>query len=79
MINKKQIIFLGYLTILIISTISFLVFIKIKKNHKNQKNIDSNKTIIKSLIPQDEDAQLSKDFNFHLIPDKLNNYRSGIK
>lgn len=77
MINKKQIIFLGYLTILVISTISFLVFIKIKKNQKNKKNIDSKKTIIKSLIPQDEDAQLSKNFNFHLIPDGLNNYRSA--
>lgn len=49
------------------------------KSAKGSSNSDSKKIGggRKNLDPEKEDAELSKKFNIHLIPDGMNNYRSA--
>jgi protein tyrosine/serine phosphatase len=48
-------------------SVSVLTLALISRRRKNKRQLD----------PQVEDAELSKKYNFHLIPDGLNNYRSA--
>jgi hypothetical protein len=59
---------------LIVSTIIY--FIKVKKT-SSLGDLINGEIIQKSLDPRKEDVKLYNDFNFELIPDSLNNYRSA--
>jgi len=54
-----------------------IITIYLVKSQKKNGVISNDNKPKKSLDPKVEDAQLSKDFNFFLIPDGLNNYRSA--
>lgn len=63
---------IGVSSILVIGLSIFLIA-KYSKGNTNSKS----KSKGKSLNPEVEDAELSKKFNFHLIPDGKNNFRSA--
>jgi protein tyrosine/serine phosphatase len=63
--NKKQ-------TIILVS-LSSVVVIGLIILYLRKRSITNSK----SLIPEESDPELSKKFNFHLIPDGKNNYRSA--
>ena len=63
---------IGVSSILVIGLSIFLIA-KYSKANTNSKS----KSKGKSLNPEVEDAELSKKFNFHLIPDGKNNFRSA--
>ncbi len=65
-------IIIGVSSILVIGLSIFLIA-KYSKANTNSKS----KSKGKSLNPEVEDAELSKKFNFHLIPDGKNNFRSA--
>jgi len=70
--TKTQWLIIGSLSAIIISVATIIIVRGRKKN-----GVIINNKPKKSLDPKVEDAQLSKDFNFFLIPDGLNNYRSA--
>jgi hypothetical protein len=73
--QKKTKIILGVsFTLAIIAGV--ILFIKGRKTRRNEGESKSlNNT--RSIDPEVEDKALSDKFNFHLIPDGLNNYRSA--
>ena len=73
MLTKTQWWIVGGVSALVVGIITIYVI----KSRKKNGVISNNKKPKNSLDPKVEDAQLSKDFNFFLIPDGLNNYRSA--
>lgn len=73
--NKKQWIILGSMTAILVIGLGVIYVRKRKK--ENKPIFIKKKEDKKALIPEDEDPELSKKFNFHLIPDGKSNYRSA--
>ena len=67
--EKRTKIILG-VTFTLAFVLGAVLFVKGKAKGKSLKNT-------RSLDPEVEDKELSEKFNFHLIPDGLNNYRSA--
>lgn len=69
---KTKIIIISSISLVVLTTITILLIRKKRGKVNSKKDLPK-----KSLIPKDEDSAFSKDFNFHLLPDGLNNYRSA--
>lgn len=71
--KKTKIILATTFTLALVAGI--VLFVKGRKNLKGSESKSLKNT--KSIDPEVEDKALSDKFNFHLIPDGLNNYRSA--
>jgi len=72
--EKRTKIIIGISSILVIG---FSIFLIAKYSKANPNRKSKSKSKVDSLNPEVEDKELSEKFNFHLIPDGKNNYRSA--
>jgi hypothetical protein len=72
--QKRTKIIIGISSILVIG---FSIFLIAKYSKANPNRKSKSKSKVDSLNPEVEDKELSEKFNFHLIPDGKNNYRSA--